>query len=172
MNTVEYLLVTVPGCMGAADLGDSYRLDFDGSSRPATPEEVRAAVVADVTERIKTMRQQRQESLGFPVNLPSIGVVRFHSDAHSRSQHSGLMSTALAMLIQGATTATPIGSPQVEWKTMGGTKVPLSVGVVLALMQASLVWEASQHAAADAHIAALAASPDPAAYDFGGGWPA
>jgi len=40
-------LMTTPACIGAADNGDgTYRLDFDGYSRPATPEEIDVALAA------------------------------------------------------------------------------------------------------------------------------
>lgn len=133
-----------------------------------------AWALAQVVPAIKAERERRQLMGGFPVTLPGLGLVRFHSDAHSRSQHAGLFSAANTMLMQGATTATPItnaSGQQVNWKVMGGGSVPLSVGVVLALMQAALSHEAAIHAAADAHIAASTESPDPLAYDYSSGWP-
>jgi hypothetical protein len=140
-----------------------------------TPAEIEAArkpaALALVTERIRAERLRRQTELGFPVTLPGVGAVRFHSDSHSRSQHAGLYATAQLMLMQGATQTTPIGNPQVQWRTMGGVMVPLTVGVLLALLQASLAHEAAVHAAADAHIAAAALLDDPLAYDYSTGWP-
>lgn len=133
-----------------------------------------AWALTQVSPAIKAERERRQLTSGFPVTLPGVGMVRFHSDAHSRSQHAGLFSAANTMLMQGATTATPItnaSGQQVSWKVMGGGSVPLSVGVVLALMQAALSHEAAIHAAADAHITAATASPDPLAYDYSTGWP-
>jgi hypothetical protein len=108
------------------------------------------------------------------VTLPGVGAVRFHSDTHSRSQHAGLFSAAIVTLIQGGSVATPIEKDgvQMQWRTMGGAYVPLSVGVVLALMMAALGHEAAIHAAADAHIAAATAAADPLAYDYSTGWPA
>lgn len=133
-----------------------------------------AWALAQVVPAIKAERERRQLTGGFPVTLPGVGLVHFHSDAHSRSQHAGLFSAANTMLMQGATTATPItnaSGQQVNWKVMSGGSVPLSVGVVLALMQAALSHEAAVHAAADAHIAAATASADPLAYDYSTGWP-
>lgn len=133
-----------------------------------------AWALAQVVPAIKSERERRQLTGGFPVTLPGVGLVRFHSDAHSRSQHAGLFSAANTMLMQGATTATPItnaSGQQLTWKVMDGGSVPLSVGVVLALMQAALSHEAAIHAAADAHIAAATASPDPLAYNYSAGWP-
>jgi hypothetical protein len=168
---LTFLTQLVAGCVSAAGSGP-YTLTFsDGTSREATAAEVRAAALALVTERIRAERLRRQTELGFPVTLPGVGAVRFHSDSHSRSQHAGLYATAQLMLMQGATQATPIGNPQVQWRTMGGVMVPLTVGVLLALLQASLAHEAAVHAAADAHIAAAALLDDPLAYDYSTGWP-
>ena len=159
----------------AEDAG-TWRITAWFSAQPQpTPAEIKAArkpaALALVTERIKAERLRRQTELGFPVALPGLGTVRFHSDAHSRSQHAGLYATAQVMLMQGATHATPIGSPQVQWRTMGGAVVPLTVGVLLALLQASLAHEAAVHAAADAHAAAAALLDDPLSYDYSTGWP-
>jgi hypothetical protein len=167
-------------------LGGDCELRDDGAgvyiaawSRPEpqpTPEEIEAAripaALAIVIPAIKAERERRQLQGGFPVTLPGVGAVRFHSDTHSRSQHAGLFSTVNVMLMQGATQATPIGNPQVQWRMMGGEMVPLTVGIVLALMQAALLHEAAIHAAADAHIAAATAAADPLAYDYSAGWPA
>lgn len=157
---------------GAGEFIDVWR-----SAQPQpTPEQIESAripaALAVVIPAIKAERERRQLQGGFPVTLPGLGLVRFHSDTHSRSQHAGLFSTVNVMLMQGATQATAIGSPQVQWKTMGGPSVPLTVGVVLALMQSSLLHEAAIHAAADAHIAAATQAADPLAYDYTGGWPA
>ena len=129
------------------------------------------AALFTVASKIKAERERRQLQGGFPVTLPGIGNVRFHSDTHSRSQHAGLYASAQLTLLQGGTASTPIGSPQVQWKTMDGTMVPLTVGVLLALLQASLTHEAAIHAAAETHIAAAALLDDPLTYDFSTGWP-
>lgn len=188
--------MTYPANTAAALIGLGFRplLDFrvrdngDGtasitewlSAEPQpTPEQIAAAMLpaarASVIPRIKAERERRQQSDGFPVTLPGLGAVRFHSDPHSRSQHAGLFALANSILLQGGTPGTPIGSPQVQWRTIGGQAVPLTVGVVLALMQAALLREASVHAAADAHIAAVQALTDAdavLAYDFSTDWPA
>lgn len=170
----------IANCVGWARDGDGYRLDLaDGTTREATQAEVLDAARASVIVRIRAERERRQQSDGFPVTLPGLGLVRFHSDPHSRSQHAGLYAAATLALMQGGTAASPVIDPQtgqqVQWRTMGGAMVPLSVGVLLTLLQASMAREGAVHAAADAHIAAVNALETPEAvlaYDWSTGWPA
>lgn len=52
-------LTQTPGCLGAADNGDgTYRLDFEGSSRPATAEELQAAAAALLTKEEKQTEER------------------------------------------------------------------------------------------------------------------
>lgn len=143
--------------------------------RPRNAEEAHAAALAQITAQIKAERERRQLSDGFPVTLPGLGTVRFHSDAHSRSQHAGLYASATLTLMQGGTTSTPLTDPvtgqQVKWTTMSGVDVPLSVGLLLLLLQASMAREGAAHNAAKAHIAAAALLDDPTQYDYSTGWP-
>jgi hypothetical protein len=173
-------LTIATAAVSARREGAAYRLDFsDGTSREATQAEVLDAAKAAILPRIRAERERRQLADGFPVTLPGLGTVRFHSDAHSRSQHAGLYAAATLALMQGGTAASPVLDPQtgqqVQWRTMGGALVPLSVGVLLTLLQASMAREGAVHAAADAHIAAVEAMTDAEAvlaYDFSTGWPA
>ena len=59
----------------------------------------------------------------------------------------------------------------VVWKAMGGTLVPLTVGLALDVAKAAKVQEAQVFAAAEAHRAAIYASDDPNSYDYLSGWP-
>lgn len=140
-----------------------------------TPADQKAWALAQVVPAIKAERERRQVTGGFPVTLPDVGLVRFHSDAHSRSQHAGLYAAATLTLMEGGSAASPVMDPatgkQVMWRTMSGAMVPLSVGALLTLLQASMSHEGAIHAAADAHIAAATASADPLAYDYSTGWP-
>lgn len=140
-----------------------------------TPADQTAWALAQVVPAIKAERERRQLTGGFPVTLPGVGLVRFHSDAHSRSQHAGLYAAATLTLMEGGTAASPVMDPstgrQVMWRAMGGLMIPLSVGVLLTLLQASMAYEGAIHAAADAHIAAATASVNPLAYDYRTGWP-
>ncbi len=53
-------LSNIPGCIGAADNGDgTYRLDFDGSSRLASAEEVQAATIAAARAAIKPVTRRQ-----------------------------------------------------------------------------------------------------------------
>lgn len=142
-----------------------------------TPAELAAAAhpaaLAAVTAQIKSERQRRQTQLGFPVQTAK-GLVRFHSDQHSRSQHAGLFSAAQLTLMQGGDSATPLmsGGAQVQWSPMTGVNVPLTVGVVLALLNGAMENENAIHQAAVAHIAAAALLEDPLTHDFSARWPA
>jgi hypothetical protein len=141
-----------------------------------TPAELAAAAhpaaLAAVTAQIKTERQRRQTQLGFPVQTAN-GLVRFHSDEHSRSQHAGLFAAAQLTLMQGGTATTPLmsGGAQVQWSPMTGANVPLTVGVVLALLNGAMANENAIHQAAAAHIAAAALLEDPLTHDFSSDWP-
>lgn len=52
MSIISQLPTVVQDCIGAADLGGSYRLDFAGSSRAATADEVLSAAKADRIDAI------------------------------------------------------------------------------------------------------------------------
>jgi len=53
-------LSNIPGCIGAADNGDgTYRLDFDGSSRLASAEEVQAATIAAARAAIQPVTRRQ-----------------------------------------------------------------------------------------------------------------
>lgn len=56
MLILHELMRLAAGCIGAADNGDgTYRLDFDGSSRPATPEEIDSAEAAAARAAMPTL---------------------------------------------------------------------------------------------------------------------
>lgn len=146
----------VLGCIGAA-AGESgtYRLDFAGGvSRQATPEEIHAAALALITQQIKADRDRRKIA-GTPV-----GEHAFHSDPDSRIQQIGLVMMGAAL---------PAG---IQWKTIGGAFVEMTPQLAGQIFQATASRDVALFAAAEAHIAAAAASDDPLAYDSTAGWPA
>jgi len=180
LATLQFLGYVLDRDFRLAQGVDGVVVEWLSAEPQPTPEQIAAArhpaAVAIITGRIKAERLRRQTELGFPVTLTELGTVRFHSDAHSRSQHSGLYASATLTLMQGGTPATPLMDPateqQVTWTAMSGVQVPLTVGVLLTLLQASMANEGAIHGAANAHIAAAAQAADPLAYDFSAGWPA
>lgn len=106
---------------------------------------------------IKWERKRRQLAGGFPVTVNG-STLWFHSDAHSRSHHAGLFAAALLALMQGGNLSTPILKPGTQdpatWDLMSGGTMPLSVGLLLALLQGAMAHEAAIHDVAKAAIAA------------------
>lgn len=113
-----------------------------------------SAALALVAGRIKVERDRRK-STGTPV-----GAHVFHSDPDSRIQQIGLAMMGAAL---------PAG---IQWKTIGGAFVEMTPVLAGQIFQATAARDVALFAAAEAHIAAAAASADPLAYDFSAGWPA
>lgn len=112
------------------------------------------------TTWIRWERRRRQLSGGFPVQLGNQRIW-FHSDSHSRTHHSGLFAAALLALMQGGNLSTPILKPGTQqpatWDLMSGGTMPLTVGLLLALLQGAMAHEAAIHDAAKAAIEAYEA---------------
>ena len=123
-----------------------------------TEEQIEAAkhpaALALATQRIKAERDRRKIA-GTPV-----GAHVFHSDPDSRIQQIGLVMMGAAL---------PAG---IMWKTVGGAFVEMTPTLAGQIFQATAARDVALFAAAEAHIAAAAASDDPLAYDFTAGWPA
>lgn len=150
-----WFVENVAGCAHAAGGGAAWALAFaDGSSRNATPAEIKAAALALITRQIKADRDRRK-STGTPV-----GAHAFHSDPDSRIQQIGLVMMGAAL---------PAG---IMWKTVGGAFVEMTPTLAGQIFQATAARDVALFAAAEAHIAAAAASADPLAYSFSAGWPA
>lgn len=152
--------------LGFAD--DAFDLQDDGAGpyiakwnhtepRP-TDEQIQSAMhpaaLAIATQRIKVDRDRRKVA-GTPV-----GAHVFHSDPDSRIQQIGLVMMGAAL---------PAG---IMWKTVGGAFVEMTPQLAGQIFQATAARDVALFAAAEAHIAAAAASDDPLAYDFTAGWPA
>lgn len=145
-------LTTLTGAVSVS--GPPYLLTLEGgASRNATPEEIHAAALALITQRIKAERDRRKLA-GTPV-----GAHVFHSDPDSRIQQIGLVMMGAAL---------PAG---IMWKTVGGAFVEMTPALAGQIFQATAARDVALFAAAEAHIAAASASPDPLSYDFSAGWP-
>mgnify|MGYP000393825471 CR=1 FL=1 len=158
-SAIQYI---VPGAAYIAD----YLLDEDGGiirwRRPEpqpTPEEIEAARLPAARalriEAVKTERDRRKFEGVY------VGANRFHSDPDSRTQQIGLV-------LMGA------NLPAVNWKTMGGSFVTMTPTLAGQIFGATAQRDITVFAAAEAHIAAIAALTDAEAvmaYDFSTGWP-
>jgi len=106
---------------------------------------------------IKAERDRRMAG-GYKVEIEP-GVYKwYHSDQTSRTQHLGLIIAGAAV-------------PPVPWKTMDGTKVPMSQTIAQKVFQAAMVLDDALYTKAEEHMAAMEASSDPLSYNFLTGWP-
>ncbi|OHC70006.1 MAG: hypothetical protein A3H93_17185 [Rhodocyclales bacterium RIFCSPLOWO2_02_FULL_63_24] len=102
-----------------------------------------------------------------------VGAYWFHSDADSRIQHLGLKDKARDLLAAGGTMAdaiTILGQP-VQWKTLSGAFVTVTVQLAYDIVTAAGNLDATAFAVAETHRQAMEAAADPALYDFSVGWP-
>lgn len=111
-------------------------------------------IILAVWERIKAERDRRKLDGGYVV-----GTDWFHSDTFSRTQQIGLV-----MLGAGI----PAG---LMWKTMAGSFVPMTQALAGQVFAAGAAQDVATFSAAETHRTAMEASPDPASYNFSGGWP-
>ena len=143
-----------------------------------TPEQIAAAMLpaaqAQMASRIRADCERRQFTEGVP-----FGGVRWQSDEKSRGRYAMLQGFATLALMQGATMESPVADPStgqtVNWNAMGGVSVPLTVGLLLGMLQAAAARENACDTRYRQHVAALNELTDPAAvlaYDFSTGWPA
>lgn len=132
-----------------------------------------AWLTESIVAQIKAECERRQFDLGVPYTVPGIGPVRFQSDRDSRGRYSIMQGFVPLMLSQGATMSTPIPSTggQVTWNTLDGTQVPLTIGILLGMLQAAMTRESALDATYRAHKAAVEASDEPWTYDYSTGWP-
>lgn len=97
----------------------------------------------------------------------------FHSDAISRSQQQGLWAKAKDRLASGGvpTDVLQANGADIQWKTMSGLFVPMTVQLALDVFQAAGDSDAALFAAAQQHKSAMEASLAPLDYDYSTGWP-
>jgi hypothetical protein len=81
----------------------------------------------------------------------------FHTDTESRVQWLGLV-------IMGASV------PPIQWKTMDGTFIELTAGLVGSVFQTIANGDSADFANAETHRAAMLQSPTPEDYDYSTGW--
>lgn len=128
------------------------------------------AIVRDmVWEWIKTHRDALMES------GCSVGTDWFHNDVKSRSQWERMVNRTNAEAMAD-TDPYLISGQQVAWKTMAGAFVPLTAGIIRAVVAAFEVQEATIFIAAETHKAAIEHPamdvPGIELYDWKAGWPA
>lgn len=128
----------------------------------ATPKHA-AEVKALKWEEIKAERDRRKYG---GVNVVVGGLNKwFHTDEPSRNQYVFLLTTAIEKTLPLDFVFDP------AWKTMDGTKLPMTVDLVRNIRDAGLVVEKLNFNNAEVHRAAMDASATPETYDFSTGWP-
>jgi hypothetical protein len=139
--------------------GEDYDFDANGVLfiiKGPVPDawQVRALEIATACGAIKAERDRRTDQGGFKV-----GSHWFHSDQKSRGQQGDLV-------ILGDRIAADL-----QWKTMDGCFVTMTPALALEIISSRTANDQAVFAAAEAHIAAVESSDDPASYDFSAGWP-
>jgi len=119
-------------------------------------------------EAIKAQRDRRKAS-GVAVSDQW-----FHSDADSRIQWLGIKDTARDLLAAGkaGTEPVPVLGQPLQWKTLGGEFVAVTVQMALDVVTATKELDARLFAIAEQKRLEVEASADPASYDTAAGWPA
>lgn len=117
------------------------------------PKPSRSETEQKIWDGIKAERDRRTLTGGYQVNG-----YWFHADQLSRDQQ-------LKLKLAGENV------PRVAWKTMSGEFLQMTPELAEAIVLASGDSDIAIFAAAEAHRAAMLASPDPAAYDYSQGWP-
>lgn len=140
--------------LGITEEPDPVRADdrFYWDGDPARPKD-RATTDGLVWEWIKAERDRRQ------VGGVKVGDKWFHSDMSSRIQQMGLAFMG-ANIPQG-----------LQWKTMDGSFIVMTQALAQQVFNAQAASDQTIFGIAEAHRVALAAAPDPAAYDYLTGWP-
>lgn len=126
-------------------------------------------VIGAAWESIKAERDRRMANGGYQV-----GTKWFHSDQASRVQQLALARKADRIEVAGGDLGATMerdGKP-LYWKTMDGTFVPMTGLLAQQIADAAEAGDLALFTAAETHRQAMAASQDPAAYDYSGGWPA
>lgn len=128
--------------------------------------------IKDVVWQAIKVERNRRKTRGFKVNVDGVNKW-FHSDSDSRIQHLGLKDRARDMLATGAvmTDKITVQGLDMEWKTMDGSFVDVSVQVAFDIVSAVGDFDAQLFAVAERHKALMKDSVDPGSYDYSGGWP-
>lgn len=149
-------------------LEDMANYNFMEYVQPETAPETLQAKQARVWESIKAERERRR------VGGVMVAGKWFHTDDSSRIQYLGLKDSARDILLSGGTPADPlvIEGVQVQWKTMDGSFVPLTVQAVFDIVSADKRLDASLYYRAEVHNAQMMVLADPTGYDYSAGWTA
>lgn len=144
-------------------------------SRLQSPAVVHAELVEERWEAIKAKRDHLSDTGGYKVVVAGVDKW-FHSDAKSKTQQLGLARKADRTEAAGGDMDAPYVGPgpggTLPWKTMDGTYVVMTANIAQAVFDATEAQDKALFAVAEFHNAQMRAAPDPAAYDFSGGWPA
>jgi len=126
----------------------------DEQGRPVLQVRSAADHIARMTAAINGERDRRVASSGYQVNDNW-----YPSDALSRAQQ-------MAFVMMGANMP-----PDLRVPTLNGAVVRMTTVLAQQILAAAAASDAAHFTAAQVHIAAMGASPDPARYDFSNGWP-
>ena len=104
----------------------------------------------------------------------NVGAKWYHSDEISRTQYVGLLRMADSAVATGGTNTTTLqcGGQDIQWKTMDGTFVKMTVKLANDVFNAVSELDFRVFGVAETHLADLECSADPTNYDFSTGWPA
>ncbi|WP_165672270.1 DUF4376 domain-containing protein [Metapseudomonas otitidis] len=127
--------------------------------------------LAEVRRRMWQRVRERRDAI--KAGGVRVGAAWFHTDADSRIQYLGMKDAARDLLAAGKPETTRLQKlgQDVRWKTMDGSFIYFTIRHSIDIVEAVGNLDARAFAAAEAHRAALDASPNPAVYDFSAGWP-
>lgn len=123
-----------------------------------------------VWQKIKAHRDMLQES------GVQVGGYWLHNDVKSRTQWERMATRTEFLLANGASEsdAYEIAGQQVNWKTMTGDKVPVTLGLIRDVVSALELREATIFQVAETHREAILVLEDVkavASYNWNTGWP-
>lgn len=103
-----------------------------------------------------------------------VGAKWYHSDEASRTKYIGLLRLADAAVAAGGsgTTALQYGGQDIQWKTMDGSFIKMTVQRANDVFNAVTGLYFAAFGVAEVHRTEMEASADPANYDFSANWPA
>lgn len=196
IDSTEYAYLLPAGNVPITDAeADDIRLSQLPVVVPPTIKEIKASQ----WEAIKAKREHLSDTGGYSVSIPHTVITNtieivdgvevitpvetivntlkwFHSDGKSKTQQLGLTRKAdrieAAAGDMSANFTGPGPGGTLPWKTMDGSYALMTGNLAQAIFAAAEAQDMAIFAVADYHGAMMAASADPSAYDFSGGWPA
>lgn len=167
-----------------ADVIEVPQEDFDAAMARAPGDMLdvvdgRVVVIPKPAPTLAQLQEQVWEAIkakrdGVVLKGVKVGTKWYHSDEPSRTKYIGLLRMADAAVAAGGTGTTTLqyGGQDIQWKTMDGTFIKMTVQRANDVFNAVSGLDFAAFAVAETHRAAMQASADPAAYDFSAGWPA